>query len=886
MPNFKRCNTQSLKLDINSFWSILLLLAIVLVSSCSQENYSWLAVRWHSLNARDNAYFLAREKMKDVEAQIWKANIDDYNKILKVYPNVDKQVQAAIAGNVEDIIKKAALPVTRHKNSDWVDDSYNLIGTSRLYQGEITLSQETFKFVNTKSEDPNARHEALIGLMRTFIVNREYENSTAVFNFLKKEKLNRKNESNFFLMRAYHYTVLEEYSKAEPYLTLALPLIQKRDLKARVHFILGQIHQVNGNNKEAYASYHSTIKKNPPYELAFYAKLYRTQVSSIGQAEGLAKVEKYYKRLLNDIKNVEYKDKIYYEMGLFELKQGHSLKAISYFENSLKEKSKNTYQKANTFYRLARIYYDTLQNYEQAKLYYDSTAAVWDRLDKEYKPIVVRQKILEEFVKHLRVVRREDSLQRLAKLDSAGLIKFLDNLIVEEERKRKEEEKKAKDDKEKAERIAFNKKNNPTAGMPVANMGDPMDGPVKWYFQNPTLINAGRLEFQKKWGQRPLEDNWRRATKERPANFANNSGVDTTVVAVVTKVVEKTPEQLRQEKIEVYKKDIPFTNEMLTVSNGNLEDGLYNLGKIYYLKLNEVPNAEHAYLRHTNQFPSSENDPEVLYYLYLMYEAQENIAQLEAVKEKIFRLYPKSVYAKIIRNPNHLNDAKIANKQAALGYKRAYQLFKDNQFFAADSLAKLTNKIFVDNDVSDRLVFLQILVTGKTKNELQYKSELENFIKTYNTSKLVEAAKSHLAKTDEFIGSKNKAGQVLDSNAIRYSENIEQEHFFIMSSNGNNAEKTLAGAMKSFINKEFKNKKLSLETVLLNDTLKLTLVKSFKDKNEAKFFMIAAKNDASLLKTFPDINKAVYIISKSNMALLRRSRYLKDYTRFYMDKYQ
>ena len=56
MPNFKCCNSQSLKLKLNSFRTIFLFLAAVLVSSCSQENYSWLAVRWHNLNARDNAY--------------------------------------------------------------------------------------------------------------------------------------------------------------------------------------------------------------------------------------------------------------------------------------------------------------------------------------------------------------------------------------------------------------------------------------------------------------------------------------------------------------------------------------------------------------------------------------------------------------------------------------------------------------------------------------------------------------------------------------------------------------------------------------------------------------------------------------------------------------
>lgn len=875
-----------MKLQIKKQLIFLALLLPAILFSCSQENYSWLAVRWHNLNARDNAYFLAREKLKEVDAKIWLANVDDYNKVLKVYPTLDDQIMGSIKGDLEDIIKKAALPVTRHKNSDWVDDSYNVIGIARLYQGEITLAQETFKFVNYKSKDPNDRHEALNQLMRTFIENKEYENATAVFNVLKKEKLTPKNERTFLLLRAYYYTQLEEYQKAEPYLTLALPLIKKKDFKARIHFIVAQIDQMFENNKEAFANYHSTIKKNPPYELTFYAKLYRTQVSSLGTNEEKQRLLKYYKKLLKDRKNEEYKDKIYYEMGIFELKQGHNTVAIQHFKNSLKQPTKNTFQKANTFYKLARVYYDTLQDYENAKIYYDSTVATWDKSHKDYKIILARQKVLEEFVKHLRVVRREDSLQRLAKMDSVTLDGFLRNLIKVEEKKAKEEEKRLKEEQAKAERIAFNKKNSAASpALPATMINDPFSGQAKWYFQNPTMIANGEKAFQKTWGQRPLEDNWRRATKERPANFDNDTKVDTVKSVVVAKVVEKSPEEIISEKINVYKQDIPFTEAMLTVSNGKLEDALYNLGKIYYLKLNEITNAEKVYIRHSTAYVDSEDAPEILYYLYIIANTQGRTDEAEKYKDIIFSKYAQSIYAKLIRNPNYLNDAKIANQQAAIAYKEAYGLFKNEQYFAADSLAKLTNLQFVDNDINDRLVFLQILVTGKTKNELQYKAELEKFVATYNTSKLVETAKNNIKITDEFIKSRDSSGVVSDSNSIRYKGDLEQEHYVIIASNKSVAEKVATNLLKFFINKNSPGKKLETENFVLNDTTKLTIVKAFVDKNAAKLFMIEAKNDNVLINNFANLPQSIYIISKANMVLLKKSKYLVDYQRFYLDKY-
>ena len=34
-----------------------------------------------------------------------------------------------------------------------------------------------------------------------------------------------------------------------------------------------------------------------------------------------------------------------------------------------------------------------------------------------------------------------------------------------------------------------------------------------WYFYNTATRNAGRTEFQRRWGSRKLEDNWRRRNK-------------------------------------------------------------------------------------------------------------------------------------------------------------------------------------------------------------------------------------------------------------------------------------------------------------------------------------------------------------------------------------
>ena len=53
------------------------------LTGCSPESGNPLARNYHNTTARYNAYFIAKERMKEVEGIIWKNNVDDFNKILK-----------------------------------------------------------------------------------------------------------------------------------------------------------------------------------------------------------------------------------------------------------------------------------------------------------------------------------------------------------------------------------------------------------------------------------------------------------------------------------------------------------------------------------------------------------------------------------------------------------------------------------------------------------------------------------------------------------------------------------------------------------------------------------------------------------------------------------
>jgi tetratricopeptide (TPR) repeat protein len=836
--------------------------------SCSQHKNTFVSKNFHNTTAHYNAYFLAREKMKEVEFKINQSSVDDYNKVLPVFPVIQDATKTSIKPNLDDVIKKAALINEKHKNSNWLDDSFVIIGKSELYKGEFPSAIEFFKYVNTISKDPVPRHAALILLMRTFIVMEDYDNASLVIDYLKKETPDKNNLRDLSLTQAYYYQKLEDYDKALENLNVALPLIKKGDQKARVHFIVGQINQMSGNDADAYHHYRSTLKNNPTYELSFYSRLFLAQVTELEKSTDKKKIMRYFKKLLKDKKNEEYKDKIYYEMAMFEMKQKNVKKGIELFKKSIVASTNNNAQKGRAYLKLGEIYYDE-EDFQLSKLYYDSTVAMWDKKDKNYKPISSRQKILEEFVKQFQIVKREDSLQKLVK-DTTGLSKYIDNIIARQEKEKKDKEEraiKAKNDKNKA----------------VANTGPAISANSQWYFGNASAVSQGKGEFLKKWGNRKLEDNWRRSTKE-VALGKEEEKVETVTAPIVKENKDEADAKARNAAKQKMYSDLPFTAEQFAASNKRYEEALYELGKIYNLKLNEKNNAIGSFENFLIKFYPSEKTPEVLYFLYLLFNERSD-GKAATYRAKILNEFPRSLYAKILKNPNYLSESKITNKKAAEKYKQAYEAYQQEQFLYADTLLKLIKIEFPDNDIEDKITFLGILITGKTKNAIIYKSELESFISGFPDSKLVSRAKELLKVSQEFITNRTSAGDSIKTNEVRFSKDLIKPHYcvFLFSKEKVTPEKVL----KEFNDYNSATKATGITTEISNfsDTSFFIVLKTFTGKFTSENYMLDLTEKKSFLSNYSYTNYKAFIITKDNYKLLIQSKNINSYLDFFKENY-
>ena len=84
----------------------------------------------------------------------------------------------------------------------------------------------------------------------------------------------------------------------------------------------------------------------------------------------------------------------------------------------------------------------------------------------------------------------------------------------------------------------------------------------QWYFYNPLTVGIGKSDFQRIWGKRILEDNWRRKNKQNMLESETEQAADTVASPAVAEAKKKVSDP---KKPEFYLQDIPLTDSLMQV---------------------------------------------------------------------------------------------------------------------------------------------------------------------------------------------------------------------------------------------------------------------------------------------------------------------------------
>ena len=856
-----------------SFSTILIILAFLVLVACSPEKNSWTSKAFHNTTAHYNGYYYARDEIQKIEKTIWSGLTDDYSKILRIYPQIDSTLAKSYDKEIQEAIKMASLAIQRHPNSKWVDDSYILVGKARLYSLDWGNAVQTLKYVNTKSKDPNARHAAIIQLIRTFTEHAEYNNGQAAIDFVQKEKLSKTNKKNLLLEKAYFYQEQDDYDNVVRNLTEVAPLLTKKDRPGRIYFIIGQVYQKLGFESEAYNYYRKCLSTNPEYEVDFYARLYLAQVTEISRSKSVNAALKSFKKLLKDSKNKEFKDKIYYELALFELKQKNLDDAIANFNKSVREGS-NKRIDGEAYLRLGEIYYDTLRKYELSQAYYDSATSALPEDYEGYAAIKERHEVLNDFVKNLNTIKWQDSLLVLSNLDSAQLRARIDSTF---EAKRLLAEKNAG----KKKRRLFNRVEIVPENTNVFDTGGGgLTGETAdWYFGNPSAMSLGQTEFRRIWGDVPLEDNWRRSLRSASTTVVNQSatGTDVPKQDQEEKAAPPPADPAAAEYMRI-SKQIPKTDEQKKEALMKIEDAYFNLGDIYYFKLQEKENAVASFNKLLERFPQSEYEPEILYKLYLIYKDSDP-AKSESYAGLLKEKHPGSTYAKILENPDFLKQSSLAVEKQKELYKSAYEYFGVGDYTAASEVLKQASDMG-QTTFTPSIELLKVLIVGKTEDVNKYQYLLDELTKNYPETEAAAYAKKLLET------SRNYQLKQEQQKGIQYIHSLEEPHYFVMVyRKDENMTPVASVTLEKFNRDNFRDLKLKTSNLLLDDTFSLTLVDELPRVSSALEYVKTFSEKLPTLNELRNHKFHCFVITKDNFDIFYRTKGLDEYLQFFEKNY-
>ena len=759
-------------------WAALLSFLLGLSAGGCASDKNLVAHAFNNVAARDNAYFLAREKLHAVEDKLYGARINDYNQTLPLFPTLDSAAVRANRTDLNDIIKKASMPIQHRPGSDWTDDAYVLVGWARFYQMQFDDAALTFKYVNSTSKDAYAKHEALIGLMRTFVAQGELESAKAVSDLLDKETGLPQDARQLFLTRADYYIRTGEPARAIPQLEKAIPLIEFKNERSRTRYVLAQLYQDAGENKKAYGQLDQILARNPPYELDFQSKLMLAQVSDLS-AQDRARLDKNFAVLLKDTKNKDYRDRIYYEMARLNYREKNYPEALKLLRQSIKATTTNRFQKSYTYLMAGRIYYENLQKYRLAAAYYDSTVQNLNKEAKTYAAIKERSDILREFAKQYTIIETQDSLQALARLAPEALTQHL-NQYAETEiaAKQKEAARLATQQKTQARatEIASRTVSSSPSSLPGgAASPDPLafdptaaSPGARWYFDNPATLGTARSEFIRKWGDRALQDNWRTSRQASSSpNAPANGGVPVAITGnnqtrvngsrpdSATTAAVADPGAEKNALIAQYRQTLPLTPALLQSSDKQIEAATYELGGLYKEQLKEREKGIETYEKQVARYGHGEHAPDAYYLLYIYYKDKPDAAKMAQYAAALQREFPTSIYARLIADPLYREHELALHNAVSSRVDSAFTLYKNQEFKKATAVLARTEKQYPKSDLNDRVAYLKTLLVIRTQPPLTARSSVEKFYKEYPESPLVPQAQA-LAETYK----KQDAGQI------------------------------------------------------------------------------------------------------------------------------
>lgn len=854
------------------------------ITGCSTKRNTFVTRTFHNTTSRFNGYFYANESVKDAVSRLEKNHKDDFTQILPVYVYPTADEAKGLFPDMDKAIKKLSIVIHRHTITTkskkeipgackWIDDSYLLMGQAHFYKRDFFSGIETFDYVAKTYKTLPTRFKGMMWLIRSYDELGSISQAESMIDLLADEKdLPKEYKAELAGIEAQHFILRENYGGALKPLNIAIALTKKKKIRARYMFIEAQLEQKLGKTKKASALYSDVIRINPGYELTFNSQINRARCFEVTSSTAGASIKKELNKMLKDEKNTEYFDQIYYVLAEIAEKENDIPQCINYLKKSAQASVSNNNQKALAFLKLADIAFEST-DYKSAQAYYDSTVTLVKPGFPNYELIVNKKNSLSELVKNLNIIAKEDSLQLFAKMDEKERNTRIEKMIVqlEEDEKKKEEEKQLQ--QQQALQVTQ-----------ITQQNNAQQNGGQWYFYNPTTVSFGASEFRKKWGDRKLEDNWRRASKEI---ILDDSGTnpEQTITSDTTK--KAVPKVSNKKSKEYYLQNLPLTEIAVQKSNEKIVDAYYSLGAIYKEQLYNNTKAAESFEEMLKRFPENKYKLSTYYQLYRLYLTIGDNNRADYYKNIFLTKYPETEYAKIIGNPDYNKEKQANIGEAEKLYAETYQLYRDTNYLAVIAKCQVADTALGKSPLLSKFDLLEALAIGRTQGTDAFESALTRIVIKYPKDEVKDKAQEYLdliKKQKDGLSDTKKDSLI--NNAVQYLYNKDAEYYWVFIHDGPIDINKIKIDLSDINSEYYSLDNLSIENILLDAGKQMISVKSFVGKEKAMtYYNLISKDKKEIFSDLDQEKLKTFVISSENFPVFYKAKNISGYMAFFQGNF-
>lgn len=778
----------------HSVWQCLVgLMLLCTATSCSTTKNTGATRAYHGMKVIHNVYFNGNIAYHEGLQAINKANEDDYSGVIPLYPISNESSRQAAISEMDKCIEKCrkciklhsihAKPAldTRRQNDPqyrrWMRSkefnsqmyrAWLLLAETEFHKGDFLGSIGTFNYVSRLYEnDPDIVAQCQLWVARAYgEMGWIYEAEDALKR-VQVDNLKREHQPFYSAVNADILLKGKHYQEAIPFVKIARRGEKRSVYKPRFEFVLGQLYELTGQRTAAKAAYKRVLGMQSPHTMDFQARIryYELHGDTLRTMRRL-------RQMVKQEKNKDVLDLLYGVMGNLYLANGDTTAALQCYEKGIAASTKSGSDKARILVTAGDLYYDRLA-YEQAAPCYEEAVQLLDHNHDAYERVSKRQPILSELVQYTQTIQLQDSLQYLSTLSEEEQMAVANQIIAD--LRAKEEA----DSIRQAEQTREQELNSGPSSVNTERLiGGNQDN--SWYFYNTELLRKGKQLFQKQWGGRTLEDNWRRRSKaiaatQEPtetasaeANEEDPSSNDTPSSAPVTDVYQP----------EYYIQQIPHTEADIAASNEQIADALYGLTGVYRDRLDDLGLSRQSLEDYERRFPNDEAVVELYYRQYLSALKLNHEEEAERCKQILLSRFTTSEQTRLVSDPQYVESLRRMAVEQDSVYEQTYKAYRAGRYAEVKLHTRYAQEHFPQTYLMPRFLFLQAVSVARTEGQTAFVERLQELVERYPDHELSAMSKSMLAMMGEGQTAKkgNTApGSLQDQREAEQARQAEEE---------------------------------------------------------------------------------------------------------------